>query len=154
MIKDFDCFKTDGPGCERSFIVLTSPQLGTRGSRRVIGEHMLTEKDLNSDIVFEDTIAIFPDVDRGEESLQHPNQNIPYRVMVPRKVENLLVACRAFSSDVIVQEYFNLIPHCIALGQAAGTAAAEPGHSTSALRAAAPSNWVVLSYTRRTTTIK
>ena len=44
--------------------------------------------------------------------------------MIPRKVENMLVACRAFSSDVIVQEYFNLIPHCIALGQAAGTAAA------------------------------
>jgi hypothetical protein len=45
--------------------------------------------------------------------------------MIPRKVENLLVACRAFSSEAIVNEYFNLIPHCIALGQAAGTAAAQ-----------------------------
>jgi hypothetical protein len=124
MIKTFDFFKEHVPGFERSFIVLSSPQLGTRGSRRVIGEYMLTEADLNADRVFEDTIAIFPDVDRGELSIQHPNQCIPYRCVIPRKVDNMLVACRAFSSDVIVQEFFNLIPHCIALGQAAGTAAA------------------------------
>lgn len=124
MIRTFDFFKEHMPGFENSFIVLSSPQLGTRGSRRVIGEYMLTEADLNVDRVFEDTIAIFPDVDRGELSIEHPNQYIPYRCMIPRKVENMLVACRAFSSDVIVQEYFNLIPHCIALGQAAGTAAA------------------------------
>ena len=36
----------------------------------------------------------------------------------------MLIACRAFSSDEAVQEYFNLIPHCLAFGQAAGTAAA------------------------------
>jgi hypothetical protein len=124
MIRTFDFFKEHVPGFENSFIVLSSPQLGTRGSRRVIGEYRLTEADLNVDHVFEDTIAIFPDVDRGELSIQHPNQCIPYRCMIPRNVENMLVACRAFSSDVIAQEFFNLIPHCIALGQAAGTAAA------------------------------
>jgi hypothetical protein len=36
----------------------------------------------------------------------------------------MLVACRAFSSDETVQENLNLIPHCLAFGQAAGTAAA------------------------------
>ena len=36
----------------------------------------------------------------------------------------MLIACRAFLSDQTVQEYFNLIPHCLAFGQAAGTAAA------------------------------
>jgi hypothetical protein len=39
-------------------------------------------------------------------------------------MDNMLVACRAFSSDQTFQEYFNLIPHCMAFGQAAGTAAA------------------------------
>ena len=124
MIKTFDYFKEHMPGFEQSFIVLSAPQLGTRGSRRVIGDYMLTEADLNVDHVFEDTIAIFPDVDRGELSIRHPNQCVPYRCMIPRNVDNMLVACRAFSSDVIVQEFFNLIPHCIAFGQAAGTAAA------------------------------
>jgi hypothetical protein len=36
----------------------------------------------------------------------------------------LLVACRAFSSDFEFQEFFNLIPHCMCFGQAAGSAAA------------------------------
>ena len=40
-------------------------------------------------------------------------------------LDNMLVACRAFASEAIVNEYFNLIPHCIAFGQAAGTAAAQ-----------------------------
>lgn len=124
MMKTFDFFKKYVPGFEHSFIVLTAPQLGTRASRRVIGDYMLTEKDLQSNAVFDDTIAVFPDLDRGEASMKHPLAYIPYRSLIPRKVDNLLVACRAFSSDPVVQEYFNLIPHCIAFGQAAGTAAA------------------------------
>ena len=124
MITTFDYRKKNTPGFENSFIVLSSPQLGTRASRRVIGDYYLTEKDLQTNEPFEDTIAIFPDVDRGESSLKYPLTFIPYRALIPRKVENLLVACRAFSSDPVVQEFFNLIPHCIAFGQAAGTAAA------------------------------
>jgi hypothetical protein len=49
---------------------------------------------------------------------------IPFRSLLPSNTENLLVACRAFSSDAMVQEFFNLIPHCIAFGEAAGAAAA------------------------------
>ena len=124
MMITYDFYKKYVPGFEHCFIVLTAPQLGTRASRRVIGEYMLTEKDLQSNEVFDDTIAVFPDLDRGEASVKHPLMYIPYRSLIPRKVDNLLVACRAFSSDPLVQEYFNLIPHCIAFGQAAGTAAA------------------------------
>ncbi len=124
MMTTYDYRKKNTPGFENSFIVLSSPQLGTRASRRVIGDYYLTEKDLETNEPFEDTIAIFPDVDRGESSIRYPLTYIPYRALIPRKVENLLVACRAFSSDPVVQEFFNLIPHCIAFGQAAGTAAA------------------------------
>ncbi|MFC1948931.1 FAD-dependent oxidoreductase [Chloroflexota bacterium] len=125
MITTYDFYKKYVPGFEHSFIVLTAPQLGTRASRRVIGDYMLTEKDLESNDVFEDTIAVFPDLDRRQASVEHPLMYIPYRCLIPRKVDNLLVACRAFSSDVHAQEFFNLIPHCIAFGQAAGTAAAQ-----------------------------
>jgi hypothetical protein len=120
-----DYYKKNVPGFEHSYIVLTNPQLGTRGSRRVIGEYVVTEKDLNTNKPFKDTIAIFPDVDRGKDSLKYPVTYMPYRCMVPRKVNNLLVACRAFSSDEIANNFFNLIPHCIALGEAAGIAAAQ-----------------------------
>ena len=90
----------------------------------MIGEYVCTEKDMVSDEVFEDTIAVFPDNDNGEISARHPNVCIPYRALVPRGVDGLLVACRAFSSDYRFNEYFNLIPHCVAMGQAARTAAA------------------------------
>ena len=124
MLVTFDYRKKHTPGFENSFIALTAPQLGTRGSRRVIGEYRLTKEDLTSEKIFEDTIAILPDLDRGEASAKHPLMYVPYRSLVPRGVDNLLVACRAFSSDAVVQEYFNLIPHCIAYGEAAGAAAA------------------------------
>jgi hypothetical protein len=124
MLITYDFWKKHFPGFENSFIVLTAPQLGTRSSRRMIGEYKLTEEDMKSNEPFEDTIAIFPDLDRGQESVAHPLMYIPYRCLLPRNVDNLLVACRAFSSDPLVQEFFNLIPHCIAFGEAAGTASA------------------------------
>jgi hypothetical protein len=124
MLMSFDYFKENFPGFEKSFIALSAPQLGTRSSRRVHSEVILTETHANADTIWKDTIAIFPDVDRGEESMQHPSLHIPYRTLVPRGVENFLVACRAFGSDQVIQNFFNLIPHCIAFGEAAGTAAA------------------------------
>jgi hypothetical protein len=125
MLITHDYYMKNIPGFENSFIVLSNPQLGIRGSRRVVGEYVVSEKDMNTNEPFEDTIAIFPDVDRGKNSIKYPVTYMPYRCMVPRKVDNMLVACRAFGSEAIVNEYFNLIPHCIALGQAAGTAAAQ-----------------------------
>lgn len=124
MLLSFDFYRKHVPGFENSYIALSSPQLGTQGGLRIVGEYVCTEKDMVSDEVFEDTIAIFPDNDNEEISAQHPNICIPYRALVPKKVDGLLVACRAFSSDYRFNEYFNLIPHCIAFGQAAGTAAA------------------------------
>jgi hypothetical protein len=49
---------------------------------------------------------------------------VPYRALIPKGTEGLLVACRAFSADHDFSEFFNLIPHCMCFGQAAGAAAA------------------------------
>ena len=120
----YDFLKKYIPGFEKSFIMQSAPQLGIQGGRRVIGEYIVSEKDMVSDEVFEDTIAVFANNDNGDISAKHPSLCIPYRCLVPRDVEGLLVACRAFSSTDTVNEYFNIIPHCICFGQAAGTAAA------------------------------
>jgi hypothetical protein len=128
MITTYDYRKKNTPGFENSFIVLSSPQLGTRASRRVIGDYYLTEKDLETNEPFEDTIAIFPDVDRGESSIRYPLTYIPYRALIPRKVENLLVACRAFSSDPgagILQSHPAL--HCIRTGGRNGGGTGDKG---------------------------
>lgn len=124
MLLTHDFFKKHIPGFETSFIVLSGPQLGTRGARRVHGDYKVTLLDLNSNEPFEDTIAVFPDLDRGDASLKHPLTYIPYRSLLPQGVDNTLAACRAFSSDQQANNFFNLIPHCIAIGEAAGTAAA------------------------------
>jgi hypothetical protein len=79
---------------------------------------------MESDEIFDDTIAVLANNDYGEISAKHPTLCIPYRCLVPRKVDGLLVACRAFSSEDSINQSFNIIPHCICYGQAAGTAAA------------------------------
>jgi hypothetical protein len=60
----------------------------------------------------------------GPSTSGSPFVYFPYRALVPKTVDGLLVAGRSFSSDDAANDSINLIPHCIAIGQAAGTAAA------------------------------
>ena len=57
-------------------------------------------------------------------SAENPHMHIPYRALVPRNVDGLLVAGRCFSADLFANNLFSPIQFCIAMGQAAGTAAA------------------------------
>ncbi|MFC2012193.1 FAD-dependent oxidoreductase [Chloroflexota bacterium] len=123
MLITYDFMRKYVPGFEKSFIMLTAPQLGIRGSRRLVGEYVITEQDTRAGTVFEDTIAVFPPLN-AVLSPEHPRLHIPYRSLLPRKVDGLLVAGRSFSSDDVINEYYNTISHCIAMGQAAGTASA------------------------------
>lgn len=123
MLISLNFHKKHVPGFENAYILQTAPQLGTRGGRRVIGEYMMTEQDMHTGKIFEDTVAMAPHLEH-DISPEHPIRCFPYRCLVPHKVEGLLVAGRSFSSEDRVNEMLNLIGHCIALGQAAGTAAA------------------------------
>ena len=123
-VQTWELLRDKAPGFEKSYIHLTCAQLGTTGGRRLVGEYSLREDDLRRTEPFEDTIAIFPNNDRGKESLEHPVVYVPYRTLIPRDIEGFMVACRAFSSDDEANSCFNLIPHCMCFGQAAGTAAA------------------------------
>jgi hypothetical protein len=111
------------PTFENSFILDTASQTGTRGGRRLTGEYVLTKDDFQNSRQFADTIAVFPRLGPpGGGDVKHVY--IPYRSLVPEKIEGLLVAGRSFSSDFSSNNMANLIPHCIAMGQAAGVAAA------------------------------
>lgn len=107
------------PGFEDAFLFDTAPQLGTRGSRILKGEHRLTRAEALKGREFADTIAVCAPATAGE-----PPINVPYGCLMPEKVENLLVAGRCISADVVKVASLRLIPPCIATGQAAGTAAA------------------------------
>jgi hypothetical protein len=124
MRKGHKFLKENVPTFENSFIIDTAPQTGTRGARRLVGEYVLTGEDFRSSKKFEDTIAVFPRLSRPGSGETPKHVYIPYRALVPLKTEGLLVAGRSFASDQVANNMANLIPHCIATGQAAGTAAA------------------------------
>ncbi len=123
MLLTIDFFQKNVPGFESAFVLDTASQVGTRASRRLIGEHVLTYDELECGVEFEDVISISHPPCRNF-SLDMPLKHIPYRSLVPKDSENLLVAGRCFSADFRAQEVLRLIPQVIATGEAAGVAAA------------------------------
>jgi len=104
-----------------SFIYDIAPQLGTRGSCRLKGEYIMTANDFafaskHDDVIaWHSTICMINDCAPVE---------IPYRSLLPQKVENLLAPGRHMSADNVGIDWLNLIPQCVGTGQAAGVAAA------------------------------
>jgi len=126
MLPIYKYFKKQVPGFENSYIYDSASQIGTRGSRRLVGEYVLTREDAQSRRMFEDTVAVFPKgvpLSMTQEKMPE-NVGLPYRCLLPVNIDGLLVAGRCFSSDPTANTMFNVIPHCVAMGQAAGTAAA------------------------------
>lgn len=121
MPQAIDYLKKNVPGFKDAYLLDIAPQTGTRGSRRIHGLYTLTKADLDNTYEHEDTISVVAPF--NFKVCQTPTE-IPYRVMVPEKIENLLVAGRSFSSTHEANDWSNLIPHCACLGQAAGVAAA------------------------------
>jgi len=140
------------PGCERAFVVDVAPNLGVRETRRIIGRYFLSDEDMDGDRTFDDAILTFggmlptpsdtarldvhmPEpiegseddiIERNPDAAPHAYHRfqIPYRCLLPRDTEHLLVAGRAISVshriDVITR------PQGVAMrmGQVAGIAAA------------------------------
>jgi hypothetical protein len=126
MIPFYSYYKKNVPGFENSYIYDSASQVGTRGSRRLIGEYVLTGEEAKAGKKFDDTVLIFPRGVPLSWPADSPPENVamPYRCLVPAKLEGLLTAGRCFSSDQAANSMFNVISHCIQMGQAAGTAAA------------------------------
>lgn len=115
------------PGFEDAHITLLADQLGITESRRLQGDYVVTRDDLDRD--FPDSIAR-----TGHWTKYGSVYNIPYRSLLPRTVDNLLVAGRCISVDHRTHHATKEIPPCMATGQAAGTAAALAVASGTALR--------------------
>jgi len=130
--------KQDIRGYESAHVAATGAMLGVRESRRVLGEYVLTGDDVLASRKFTDAVARYAcyiDVHAvgrpGQESTYNrkspeagTSYDIPYRCLVPREVENLLVPGRCFSATHEALASARMMPCCMAMGQAAGTAAA------------------------------
>ncbi len=125
-------------------VIDTAANIGIRETRRIVGEYRLSEDDIMAGRVFEDRVARVygrnaPGVDvhnpDGKEgsaqdsharSIVHGERGlfVPYRSLVPQRIEGLLVAGRSISQTHDAEKWTRIEAACIKIGQAAGTAAA------------------------------
>ncbi|MGP4081606.1 FAD-dependent oxidoreductase [Pseudalkalibacillus sp. R45] len=119
-------------GFEDSFLITTSQHIGVRETRRIIGEYILTEQDVVEGRKFEDAIACcgapIEDHFSGSGTRWAYVQgdgiyHIPYRSLIQQKIDNLIVAGRCLSATHVAQASARNSAQCMAMGQAAGTAA-------------------------------
>lgn len=140
-----------------AFVASTGAVLGVRETRRVTGDYVLTLEDYLDRRSFADEIcrnSYFIDLHQTKEEhrkqmdevklatrFQHygkgESHGIPYRCLTPRGLRNVLVAGRAISCERIVQGSVRVMPVCLAMGEAAGLAAAlaarSPDHDVHAV---------------------
>jgi hypothetical protein len=135
IVDFFNFIRESAPGFESAYILEIAPQVGIRETRRIIGEYQLTESDVLECASFDDSIGV-----NGWMVEEHVAGNIvfkwqdiphsrgfnhlPYRMLLPKKVDNLLVAGRCGSMTHMGQSAARVSGGCFVMGQAAGTAAA------------------------------
>jgi hypothetical protein len=121
------------PGYERSSLVALGTQIGIRETRRVHGDARLTRDDVLTARQFDDQIGLcgapIEDHRAGADTRwaylpEGSAVGIPYRTLVVRDAINVLVAGRCFSATHDAQASVRSMAQCMAMGQAAGTAAA------------------------------
>lgn len=133
MLEMFEMLKNNIPGFENADITMSGPQIGVRESRMIIGEHVLTVEELKACTRFPDAIAAGNyDVDIHSPDgagtshyyfKEGEYYTIPYRSLLPKEADNLLVAGRCISSTHEAQASYRIMPIVTTLGEAAGVAA-------------------------------
>lgn len=122
------------PGFENAYLTAIAAMLGVRESRRVICDYEVTLEDFQNAREFEDSIGrgampagthtpdgvtmVVYDLEPGK------SMTIPYRCLIPKGIDGLLVAGRCVSYEAPVANCIRCMPQCMVMGQAVGTAAA------------------------------
>jgi FAD dependent oxidoreductase len=130
------------PGYEHCRIAIFPPLLGTRESRRIVGDYVLTGDDVRQGAKFDDGVVradfmidfhdpppgpyppFWPEYRRTQRPRKGDWYEIPYRCLVPKGVSGLLVAGRCISADREAQASSRVMTTSLYMGTAAGTAAA------------------------------
>lgn len=119
------------PGFESAYFTKMAPFIGIRETRRIVGKYVMTADDVLQCGRFDDAIAVasYP------LDLHHPQgggctlewcgdcYDIPYRSLIPQKIENLIVAGRCISTTHEAMSAIRVMAPCMAMGEAAGRAA-------------------------------
>ncbi len=130
------------PGFEDAYLIRSPEHVGVRETRRIVGDYVFSAEDVVEARKFDDAICrlAYPvDIHSGkgdgytkEEGKARVNNappgdwyEIPYRCLLPRGLDNVLVAGRCVSSTQAGHGAIRIMPSCVAIGQAAGAAAAQ-----------------------------
>ncbi|MBE7091089.1 MAG: FAD-dependent oxidoreductase [Clostridiales bacterium] len=127
----FHVMKTYIPEFKDMELLLTAPMLGIRESRRIVGEYTLTVEDLVEGRKPKDSLCICTfniDVHQAN-SVEQKNRGvqpygIPYRSLIPKGLEGLLVAGKTISGSHEAMASYRVTGNCVAMGEGAGKAAA------------------------------
>ena len=121
------------PGCENAKLMGSASYLGIRESRHIKGDYRLTADDLLSCKIPEDTILLaansvdvhgrFGPTSNEYVAIEGDYYGVPYRSLIAYGVEGLLLAGRCVSADSTAAGAIRVMPPCMGMGQAAGTAA-------------------------------
>ena len=127
------------PGYERCWLLSSASMIGVRETRHFKGLYTLTQEDILNRVLFEDWVvreARFnfdvhnltgASLDKTGVQKYFPKDNhysIPYRCLLPAGVDGLLLAGRNISGTHMAHSNYRVMPMCVAMGEAAGTAAA------------------------------
>ncbi len=116
------------PGFENAQLRNFGMTLGVRDTRKIIGNYNLTEQDVCNQARFDDSIGIFPEFVDGYGVLILPTTGryfqVPFGILVPQGVKNLLVAGRCVAGDRVSHASVRNMMCCTVTGQGAGVAAA------------------------------
>jgi len=107
------------PGHEDVYLMETAPQLGVRITRLLAGAAQLTYKGVQARATFPDVIGV-----GGMWNATHPEWQIPYGALIPKRVDGVIAAGRCISGEARMSDLLRVIPPCFVTGHAAGVAAA------------------------------
>jgi len=113
------------PGFERAYLVATGPLLGVRNTRLIEAVFDIPRDYVLKGEGADDEIGRFGFIDMSEYEIENAGSfGIPYRSLVPKEIEGVLIAGRSMSTDPVVHNATRNVGCCMVTGQAAGTAAA------------------------------
>jgi hypothetical protein len=135
QVRETFAFLRTVAGFEHAYLTEIAPQIGIRETRRIVGEYVLSETDVLDSVGFDDTIGVngWPVENHvaGGVEWRWPKipesrgfNQLPYRMLLPLGVDNLLVAGRCASMTHTGQSAARVMGPCFVMGEAAGTAAA------------------------------
>jgi hypothetical protein len=125
MLDVAEAFRRHVAGCEQCYVAGAAPYAGQRRTRAIRCLYELTEQDCTQGRQFEDQVGCYSFIDNPDYVVRGGGAyGIPYRALIPRQLDNVLIAGRMMTVDNVAQNSTRITGCCLICGQAAGTAAA------------------------------